>query len=83
MIKYNSNYMNYNEFKNFLELMYNNYLENSENWENNNLESFLEALIAITDDLDGFLIHNERKYNKNNPSWLTFADILSTAIIYE
>jgi hypothetical protein len=53
------------------------------NWENNTLESFLEALEAYADDIQGFYANCEQKINADTPSWRTFAKILEAAANYE
>ena len=74
---------NREEFISFLEVFYSDYQKNGENWENNDLGRFLEALLAWTKDADGYYKNNNIKINTNNASWRVFADILMGARIYE
>jgi hypothetical protein len=67
----------------FLELLLNDFKENSGDWENNTLLTFLESLHAYTNDVDGFYSNNDLTFDKNNPSWKSFAQILLGAKVYE
>lgn len=56
--------------------------KNKQEWENDNLDDFLEAMCAWISDVDGF-----QENNKNNgplkPSWRLFAEILTASKYYE
>jgi hypothetical protein len=53
-----------------------------EQWENPNLDRYLEALARVVDDLDGgFMSRGEAV--PTQPSWGLVAEILDTAKIYE
>ncbi|MBU1218202.1 hypothetical protein KKF34_17130 [Myxococcota bacterium] len=59
-------------------------LNNSErNWENDTIDSFLEAISAYTLDVEGYYKNKNIDLDANNPSWRVFADILRGASIYE
>jgi hypothetical protein len=70
-------------FIRFLELLHRNYLHNRAEWENSNLGSFLEAVTAYTQDIQGYYDNTNQNINANTPSWKIFADILKGAKIYE
>lgn len=52
------------------------------NWENNDLSSFLEAMAAWIEDMDGYY-KNQQKPVPNQPSWKTIAEILKASTVYE
>ena len=53
-----------------------------EEWENVDLGDFLEAMSAWVDDMDGFY-KNRGEAVPTQPDWMTFAEILEAARIYE
>ena len=63
---------NSKDFEKFLNLLYEEYTKNGDTWENNNLESYLEALLG-----SNFRLENEV------PTWKKFATMLVVAIVYE
>jgi hypothetical protein len=54
----------------------------SATWENNDLGSFLAAMKAWTEDMDGYY-RNMGLPLPDAPNWRVFADILNGASIYE
>lgn len=52
-------------------------------WENSSISSFLEALAAWIDDAEGFYANSSFEVNSDNPSWQLFADALQAAAVYE
>ncbi|MFD2566371.1 DUF7660 family protein [Pseudotenacibaculum haliotis] len=57
--------------------------ENPSNWENRTLESYLEALIAYTEDVQGYYDNMKTGTNANIPTWENFLTILKGASVYE
>lgn len=57
-------------------------LKNGDRWENRDLGTFLEAMSAWIIDMDGHF-ENLNEPLPDQPSWQTFAQILSAATIYE
>ncbi|MCU7840521.1 MAG: hypothetical protein KZQ94_14215 [Candidatus Thiodiazotropha sp. (ex Troendleina suluensis)] len=55
----------------------------NENWVNKDLPSFLEALSAWIEDMDGYYKNNNLPYDENNISWKNIADMLYAATMYE
>jgi hypothetical protein len=53
-----------------------------ESWESRDLDSFLEALAAWTEDMDGYYRNVGRQIPKQ-PTWQTFGEILAAAKMYE
>ena len=70
------------DFINFIELLINDLKNNSGEWENNSLESYLEAMAACTEDMDGYY-QNMRMPIPQNVNWKVFANILISAKMYE
>jgi hypothetical protein len=64
------------EFRNDLE-------NNKPEWENQTLESFLEAMERYTEDIQGYYDNVNLIINTNEPSWENFANILKGSSIYE
>jgi len=70
------------DFISFIELLANDLRNNHGEWENDTLESYLEAIASSTEDIEGYY------QNKNIPipqgvNWKIFATILITAKMYE
>lgn len=74
---------NRKSFATFIKLLYKDLLENPEDWENRNLEDFLEALSAYSEDIQGYYNNTKINVDANKPDWKTFADIFLGAKIYE
>ena len=68
------------DFVAFLKLLLKDHSNNIEEWENNNLDSYLNGIYGFTTDIDGFL---KLEINDLKPTWKLFAQILLAAKIYE
>lgn len=66
----------------FMGLLRKDFANNKDNWENADLDSFLEAMEAWTTDMDGYYI-NKGEVMPDKPTWQMIADILYAATIYE
>lgn len=58
------------------------YRENPQSWENKDLGTFLEALAAWLEDMDGYYLH-QRQPIPEKPDWKNVADMLMAAKLYE
>ncbi|MEQ9770672.1 hypothetical protein ABRQ03_07355 [Pectobacterium jejuense] len=56
--------------------------ENPDEWENNDLSSYLEAIASWIEDMDGYYDNTDQPLPKDT-NWKIFADILIAAKIYE
>ena len=63
-------------FIRFLELLRIDYLKNQNDWENQTIDKFLEAMSAYTNDIQGYYDNTQQNVNADIPSWKVFADIL-------
>lgn len=70
-------------FIDFLVEFREDFKQNKSDWENDNLESFLEAMQGFTRDLAGYYSNRKDGENADVPSWNHFADILRGAKVYE
>ena len=70
-------------FEKFISLLLSDFKKNPENWENNRLDLFLEAMSRYTADLDGYYKNIEPEYDADIPTWKVFADIMRGAVVYE
>ena len=70
-------------FVDFLNELLADYKTNKKDWENKDLESFLEAMAAYTEDSGEHLKHTNENANVDETSWKVFADIFMGARIYE
>lgn len=70
-------------FIKFLDLLHKDFLENPDEWENKNLDDFLEAMTRYTEDIQGYYDNTKQNVNADQPDWQTFADIFRGASIYE
>ena len=67
------------EFLNFIK----DFRKNSENFENNNLGTFLEAIERYSEDIDGYYSNTKQNIDLDKVDWKVFSDILKGASIYE
>lgn len=65
----------------FLGLLREDFEQN--NWQNDNLSVFLEAMERYTDDIQGYYDNTNQNINADEPSWRTFADILIGSTMYD
>lgn len=72
-----------NTFIDFLEKFREDLKQNSENWENLDLNDFLEAMSRYTADIQRYYDNTNQDIDSEKPSWSLFADILKGASIYE
>lgn len=70
------------EFLQFLANFRQDLQDHPEKWENKDLPSFLEAMQAWIEDMDGFY-ENIDQPCPSNISWEVFVHILNAASIYE
>jgi hypothetical protein len=70
-------------FVQFLHLIHKDLLSNPQEWENTTLESFLEAMGAYAQDIDGYYRNMKPDRDADKASWQTFADIIRGATMYE
>ena len=71
------------DFIEFLQQLHASYLKNGNDWENQNLGDFLEALSAYATDIPGYYDNMSIAVNADTASWRIFADMLRGAIVYE
>lgn len=72
-----------NSFIAFVESLLEDYRTNKDAWENETLESFLDAMAAYTNDIQGYYDNTSQEVNADIASWKVFADILKGASMYE
>lgn len=70
-------------FIKFLDLLRKDFLENREEWQNKNIEDFLEAMTRYTEDIQGYYDNTNQNIDANKPRWEIFADTLKGSKIYE
>jgi len=70
------------QFVEFVELLLRDLKKNPQEWENQSLDSFLEALSRWTEDMDGYYQNMQKPYPPNI-NWRVFAQMLMAAKIYE
>ncbi|HZU30489.1 MAG TPA: hypothetical protein VFB79_05205 [Candidatus Angelobacter sp.] len=66
----------------FVSDMVKEYRQDPDAWENNTLESFLEALSACIESMDGYYKNFNLPF-PSKPDWKVFAFLLSAAQVYE
>jgi len=72
-----------NSFKTFLELLYEDYLNNPETWEPKNIADLHEILIESTDSIQSYYNNTKQNIDANKHEWKTFADMLIIAKMHE
>lgn len=70
-------------FINFVKLLQQDFLKNSESWENKTVPDFLEAVSSYAEDIQDYYDNTNQNINADEPNWNTFSDILNGAKIYE
>lgn len=71
------------DFIEFMHLFCEDYANNSSSWENNKLETFLEALTSYSEDIDGYYQNIKKQPIPQDINWQVFAELLMGARIYE
>jgi hypothetical protein len=71
------------DFSAFIQLLLQNYRAFPEEWENAELESFLQALGAFAEELQHYYANIKADVDLKSPTWRVFADILLAARVYE
>lgn len=75
--------MNKSEFIQFIENLKTDFIENKEQWENNTIEDYLEAVSRYTEDIDGYYKNTNQEIDLEKVDWKIFADVLKGSSIYE
>ena len=70
------------KFAEFLRNMARDFREHPDNWENADLGTFLGAMAAWIDDMDGYYAANGGSV-PDQPTWKTLAEIVAAARVYE
>ncbi len=70
-------------FADFLKLLRKDFIENPSEWENNSLDTFLDAMSDYVEDIQGYYDNTKQDVNADNASWKIFSDIFLGARIYE
>ncbi|WP_252715991.1 DUF7660 family protein [Acinetobacter guillouiae] len=70
------------DFLTFLDNLKQDHLENIQQWENKDLQSFLAAMHNWMEDMDGLYANTQQPQPEHIP-WKIFADILMAGKIYE
>ena len=71
------------DFNLFLEQMLKEIQSGRGEWENNTLDRFLEAMLAWSNDADGYYKNFNLEIDHQVASWRVFADLLAAARVYE
>lgn len=71
------------DFIRFLDLLLEDYQRSTNEWENNSLPSYLSALSAYSEDVDGYYHNFNIPFDPTTVSWGIFADLLRGAVVYE
>ncbi len=71
------------DFTAFLPVLLQNYQSHPEEWENDNLELFLQGLAGFIENIEGYYKNVGLNVDLQNPSWRVFADALLAARVYE
>ena len=70
-------------FIKFIDLLRQDLLDDPESWENDTLDSFLEAFSAYANDIQGYYNNMHENVNADHASWQVIADIFKGAKVYE
>ena len=75
--------ISYEEFIKFTQYLRINYKEINSEWENNDLETYLDGIYGSTKSLEGYFYFKKEYVNLDNPTWRIMAHILLAARVYE
>lgn len=70
------------DFVLFVRSLLQHFRQNPQDWENRDIEAYLDAIAAWTEDMDGFY-QNQEKPVPQQPDWRLFGQILLAAKYYE
>jgi hypothetical protein len=70
------------EFILFVNGLASDFRKNPNEWDNDNLANYLEAIAGWVADMDGYYLNQDKKIPTQN-DWSLFKDILSAAKFYE
>lgn len=70
------------DFVRFMAALIQDLKNNPDKWENQSLETYLEAVQRWTEDMDGYYANNNHSV-PDNVTWKVLADILIAAKMYE
>lgn len=70
------------EFTRFIDLLIKDYTSNLDEWENRNIEDFLEGMKSWVEDMEGYYINNNLPVPEDI-DWNFFASIFYAGKIYE
>ena len=71
------------DFVKFVQFLKKNYKENSAEWENDNIETYLDGIFGFTKSLKSYYYLKKENVNLDKPSWRIIARILLAARVYE
>ncbi len=71
------------DFEKFLDMLVNDFRNNTTDWENDDLEPFLDAFLRFTESIDGYYKNMNLKVDTSTPTWKMFAEMLLAAKVYE
>jgi hypothetical protein len=70
------------DFISFIDNLNRNYQSNREEWENDNLESFLDGLSGFTQDMVGYYKNMKEDVDVETVTWRMAAQMLLAAKVY-
>lgn len=71
------------ELVDFINKLIKSYMDAPSEWTNKDIPSFLEALSAWIEDMEGYYKNQDLKFDKDDISWGNIADMLYAATMYE
>ena len=71
------------DFIKFAKELSQNYKDHKQEWENNKLDLFLDAMATYSNDVQGYYKNWHPEVSADIPSWRVFADILKGSTLYE
>ena len=71
------------DFVEFLYMLVEDFKNHSEEWENQDLENYLEGLYGSAYDIEGYYKFKKEKVDFDKPTWEMFSRIFLSARVYE
>ena len=81
--EYANNINSLDEFIVFVDLLKKNYGEQRDEWENDNIETYLNGIVSFLYNIDGYYYNKKENVNLDQPTWRIVARILLAARIFD
>ena len=71
------------DFDQFLEMLLISLRKSNSDWENKNLEDYIDGLWGFTKSIDGYYLNRKETVDLEHPTWKMIAVMLLAATVFE